>query len=71
MDRLDRSSRDESDTRSSVDALCRELEDRQPLVSLGLTPQLAGAPQKVATLLLAISLDQLLDARELCRRIGV
>jgi hypothetical protein len=54
-----------------VDALCLELEDRKPLVSLGLTPQLAGAPQELTTFLLAISLDQLLDARKLCRRIGV
>ena len=56
--------------RRSVNALWREL-DRKPLVRLGLAPQLEGTPQDLTTFLLAISLDQLLDARKLCRRIGV
>jgi hypothetical protein len=49
--------------RRSVDALWREFEDRKPLVRLGL--------QEQPTFLLAISLDQSLDARKLCRSIGV
>jgi len=55
----------------SVDALWREFEDRKPLVRLGLVPRLEGAPQEQPTLLLAIPLDQLLDAPKLCRSIGV
>ena len=57
--------------RRSVDALWREFEDRKPLVRLGLAPQLEGAPQEQPTFLLAIPLDQLLDARKLCGSIGV
>ena len=57
--------------RRSVDALWREFEDRKPLVRLGLAPQLEGAPQEQPTFLVAIPLDQLLDARKLCRSIGV
>jgi hypothetical protein len=54
-----------------VDARWRELEDRKPPVRLGLAPQLERAAQQVTTFLLAILLDQLLDARKLCRSIGV
>jgi hypothetical protein len=54
-----------------VDALLRALEDGEPLVALGLAPQLEGAPQEQPTFLLAIPLDQLLDARKLCRSIGL
>jgi len=54
-----------------VDALLRALEDGEPLVVLGLAPPLEGAPQEQPTFLLAIPLDQLLDARTLCRSIGV
>jgi len=54
-----------------VDALLRALEDGEPLVVLGLAPQLEGAPQEQPTFLLAIPLDQSLDARKLCRSIGV
>jgi len=57
--------------RRSVDALWRAFEARKPLVRLGLAPQLEGAPQEQPTFLLAIPLDQLLDARKLCRSIGV
>jgi hypothetical protein len=57
--------------RRSVDALWREFEDRNPLVRLGLAPQLEGAPQAQPTFRLAIPLDQFLDARELCRSTGV
>ena len=57
--------------RRSVDARWREFEDRKPLVRLGLALQLEGAPQEQPTFLLAITLDQLLDARKLCRSIGV
>jgi len=52
-------------------AAWRELEDRKPLVRLGLAPRLESAPQDVTTFLLAISLDQLLDARRLCLSVGV
>ena len=57
--------------RRSVDARWREFEDRKPLVRLGLALQLEGAPPEQPTFLLAITLDQLLDARKLCRSIGV
>jgi hypothetical protein len=55
----------------SVDALWRELEGRQPLVCLGLAPQLERAPQELTPFLCAILLDPLLDARKRCRSIGV
>jgi hypothetical protein len=49
----------------SVDALWRELEGRQPLVCLGLAPQLERAPHELTPFLCAILLDPLLDARKL------
>jgi hypothetical protein len=55
----------------SVDTLWQEFGDRKPLVRLGLAPQLERAPQEMLTLLLAISLDQMLNARKLCHSIGV
>src|SRR5436190_14665268 len=65
------SGRDGNESRSSVNELGWQLERSKPLVHLGLAPQLERAPQELTTFLLAISLDQLLDARKLCRRIGV
>ena len=57
--------------RKSVDALWRELEDRKPLVRLGPAPQFERAMQELTTFLLAILLDQPLEAREPCRSIRV
>jgi hypothetical protein len=57
--------------RRSVDALWRKFADRRPPIGLGLAPQLEGAPQQLTTFLLAILLDQLLQARKLCLGIGV
>ncbi len=54
-----------------MDALWPDVEDRKPLVRLGLSPQLERTAQEPTTFLLAILLDQLLDARPLCRSISV
>jgi len=67
----DRASRYNSIRRSSVDARGRELEDRKPPILLSLSPQLERAAQQLTTFSLAILFDQLLDARQLCRTVGL
>jgi hypothetical protein len=54
-----------------VNVLLRALEDGEPLVRLGVAPQLESPLQKASTFLLAVLLDQLLDAHKLCRSIAV
>ena len=54
-----------------MDALWREFEDRTPLVRLGPAPQFERAMQELTTFLLAILLDQPLEAREPRRIIRV
>lgn len=56
---------------SLVDAFLRELGHPKPLVGLDLAPELEGALQEPPTFLLAILLDQLLDALKPRRSIGV
>jgi hypothetical protein len=61
----------EAVSRNSVDALWRELEDRKPLVRLGPAPQFDRAMQELTAFLLAILLDQPLQARDPIRSIHV
>jgi hypothetical protein len=62
------SGRDESDEPPVSGRALAGVRGRKPLVRLGLAPQLEGAPQEQPTFLVAIPLDQLLDARKLCRK---
>jgi hypothetical protein len=61
------SGRDGSDEPTVSGRALAGVRGRKPLVRLGLAPQLEGAPQEQPTFLVAIPLDQLLDARKLCR----